>query len=73
MTIKDFFTKHSDIRLSLQHMVKYEGCWLVRVYNTLYDTRKPIFEEYIADTEVNAKENFDEAIMEPIINWWNNR
>lgn len=70
--IKEFFKKNDHLKLGLQHLDVYGGCWKIQVYNTTYNSGfEPIFEHYILDEDMeNLNVDFETVIMTPIINWY---
>lgn len=70
--IKDFLKKHSQFKLSLQHLGLFCGGWKIQIYDTTYDSGfEPVFEHYITDFELDALNvDFETAIITPVINWF---
>ena len=69
--IKEFLEKYNHLKLSLQHLDEFGGCWRIQIYNTTYDSGlDPIFVHYITDEELNNLNlDFETAIMIPVLNW----
>lgn len=73
--IKEFFEEHDHLCLKLQHIRRYGGGWLIKIYNTTLDfgCRESIYDHIILDSEFNGSNvDFETVIMAPIIDWWNN-
>lgn len=73
MTMQEFFTKNSHLKLSIQHLKSREhGCWLIAIYNTTFDCGlDPIFLHRLSDFEVeNLNLRFEDIIMSPILTWY---
>jgi hypothetical protein len=71
-----FFTTNSHLKLSLQHLDLFGGCWKIQIYNTTIDyaCMEPIFEHLVTDDLVkNCKVSFETLIMTPILNWWEDK
>lgn len=73
--IKEFFKKHTHLKLSLQYgyfLGLGDGVWKIEIYNTTYASRlEPVFIYYIGDETMDTLlVDFETAIMTPIIDWW---
>ena len=51
--IKDFFEKHTHLKLGLQHLDIFGGGWNIQVYNTTWASWEPVFEYFVTDFDVD--------------------
>lgn len=71
MKIKEFFEKYDWLKISIQHLGLFGGCWKIEVYNTTWDIFEPVFEHYITDKMINNLYlDFETIIMTPVLDWW---
>jgi hypothetical protein len=69
MTQKEFLKEYKHLKISIQYLDIFDGCYKIQVYNTYYQSF-PVFEHIIPEFDMdNLKVDFDTVITTPILNW----